>query len=205
MLQFINIFTAPRSLTVQKTVGGNAYSTDCDFEFTVYFDSIEPGRVIKGTLVKRNGETESIEKTVTAAAEGDKEKPGGSISFTLKAYEAMTFDGLPCDTKYSITEKPAAGYSTEASRNGQKTEIRDNGITGEITAGSGETVVFKNSRSEYVYTGCSLNITKKVTGIDNSDKSRELMKNYYAVVNYGDKDIILAGFKWNGSCWQSST
>ena len=31
------------------------------------------------------------------------------------------------------------------------------------------------------------------------------MKNYYAVVNYGDKDIILTGFKWNGSCWQSST
>ena len=31
------------------------------------------------------------------------------------------------------------------------------------------------------------------------------MKNYYAVVNYGDKDIILIGFKWNGSCWQSST
>ena len=205
VLQFINIFTAPRSLTVQKTVGGNAYSTDCDFEFTVYFDSFEPGTVIKGTLIKRNGETENIEKTVTAAAEGDKEKPGGSISFTLKAYEAVTFDALPRDTKYSIKEKPVAGYSTEASRNGQKTEIRDNEVTGEITAGSGETVVFKNSRSEYVYTGCSLNITKKVTGIDNSDKSRELMKNYYAVVNYGDKDIILAGFKWNGSCWQSST
>lgn len=205
VLQFINIFTAPRSLTVQKTVGGNAYSTDCDFEFTVYFDSFEPGTVIKGTLIKRNGETENIEKTVTAAAEGDKEKPGGSISFTLKAYEAVTFDALPRDTKYSIKEKPVAGYSTEASRNGQKTEIRDNEVTGEITAGSGETVVFKNSRSEYVYTGCSLNITKKVTGIDNSDKSRELMKNYYAVVNYGDKDIILTGFKWNGSCWQSST
>ena len=31
------------------------------------------------------------------------------------------------------------------------------------------------------------------------------MKNYYAVVNCGDKDIILTGFKWNGSCWQSST
>ena len=205
VLQFINIFTAPRSLTVQKNVEGNAYSTDCDFEFTVYFDSFEPGTVIKGTLIKRNGETENIEKTVTAAAEGDKEKPGGSISFTLKAYEAVTFDALPRDTKYSIKEKPVAGYSTEASCNGQKTEIRDNEVTGEITAGSGETVVFKNSRSEYVYTGCSLNITKKVTGIDNSDKSRELMKNYYAVVNCGDKDIILAGFKWNGSCWQSST
>lgn len=205
VLQFINIFTAPRSLTVQKTVGGNAYSTDYDFEFTVYFDSFEPGTVIKGTLVKRNGETATIEKTVTAAAEGDKEKPGGSISFTLKAYEAMTFDGLPRDTKYSVTEKPAAGYSTEASRNGQKTEIKDNGVTGEITAGSGETVVFKNSRSEYVYTGCSLNITKKVTGIDSSEKSRELMKNYYAVVNYGDKDIILTDFTWNGSCWQSKT
>lgn len=205
VLQFINIFTAPRSLMVQKTVGGNAYSTDYDFEFTVYFDSFEPGTVIKGTLVKRNGETENIEKTVTAAAEGDKEKPGGSISFTLKAYEAMTFDGLPGNTKYSVTEKSAAGYSTEASRNGQKTETRDNKVTGEITAGSGETVVFKNSRSEYVYTDCSLNITKKVTGIDNSEKSRELMKNYYAVVNYGDKDIILTDFTWNGSCWQSKT
>lgn len=52
VLQFINIFTAPRSLTVQKTVGGNAYSTDCDFEFTVYFDSFEPGTVIKGHLSK---------------------------------------------------------------------------------------------------------------------------------------------------------
>lgn len=205
VLQFINIFTAPRSLTVQKTVGGNAYSTDCDFEFTVYFDSFEPGAVIKGTIIRRNGEKENIEKTVTAVAEGDKEKPGGSISFTLKAYESMTFDGLPGNTKYSVSEKPAAGYSTEASRNGQKTEIRDNEVTGEITAGSGETVVFKNSRSEYVYTGCSLNITKKVTGIDNSDKSRELMKNYYAVVNYGDKDIILTDFMWNGSCWQSKT
>ena len=205
VLQFVNIFTAPRSLTVQKTVGGNACSTDYDFEFTVYFDSLEPGRVIKGTLVKRNGETANIEKTVTAAAEGDKEKPGGGISFSLKAYESMTFDSLPRDTKYSVTEKPAAGYSTEATRNGQKTEIKDNEVTGEITAGSGETVVFKNSRSEYVYTGCSLNITKKVTGIDNSEKSRELMKNYCAVVNYGDKDIILTDFTWNGSCWQSKT
>ena len=205
VLRFINLFTAPRSLTIQKTVGGNAYSTDYDFEFTVYFDSFEPGTIIKGKLIKRNGEAENIEKTVTAVTESDKEKPGGSISFTLRAYEAMIFDGLPGDTKYSVTEKPAAGYSTEASRNGQKTEIRDSGVSGEIRAGSGETVVFKNSRSEYVYTGCSLNITKKVTGIDNSDKSRELMKDYCAVVNYGDKDIILSDFKWNGSCWQSST
>lgn len=205
VLRYINLFTAPRSLTVQKTVGGNAYSTDYDFEFTVYFDSFEPGTIIKGKLIKRNGEAENIEKTVTAVTESDKEKPGGSISFTLRAYEAMIFDGLPGDTKYSVTEKPAAGYSTEASCNGQKTEIRDSGVSGEIRAGSGETVVFKNSRSEYVYTGCSLNITKKVTGIDNSDKSRELMKDYCTVVNYGDKDIILSDFKWNGSCWQSST
>ena len=205
VLQFINIFTAPRSLTVQKTVGGNAYSTDYDFEFTVYFDSIEPGTVIKARHITRNGESENLEKTTAALSEEDKENAGGKITFSLKAYEAMIFDGIPKDTGYAVTEKPAAGYSTEAVQNGQKTEIGDNGLRGRIRAYSGENVVFKNSRSEYVYTGCSLNITKKVTGLDGSDKAAELMKDYYAVVSCGSREIILKDFKWNGTCWQSRT
>lgn len=204
-LQFVNIFTAPRSLTVQKAVGGNAYSTDYDFEFTVYFDSIEPGTVIKARHITRNGESENLEKTTAALSEEDKESAGGKITFSLKAYEAMIFDGIPKDTGYAVTEKPAAGYSTEAVQNGQKTEIGDNGLRGRIRAYSGENVVFKNSRSEYVYTGCSLNITKKVTGLDGSDKAAELMKDYYAVVSCGSREIILKDFTWNGTCWQSRT
>lgn len=67
---------------------------------------------------------------MTAAAEGDKEKPGGSISFTLKAYEAVTLTlcretrntQLRKNRSQATVQKPPA---TE-----QKTEIRDNEVTG---------------------------------------------------------------------------
>lgn len=201
VLQFVNIFTAPRSLTIQKTVGGNAYSTTYDFEFTVCFDELEPGTAIKGKYISRNGEAKIIEKTTEAGEAGS----GSVIRFTLKAYETMVLEDIPKNTQYTVTEKETPGYTTEAAHNGQKLQTAKEGISGEIRAYSGETVVFKNSRSEYVYIGCRLDITKKVTGIDNSNSSRKLMQNYCATVSCGDREIILKDFKWNGTCWQSST
>ncbi len=90
-IQYVNAKKAPGSLTVSKTVAGNAGETDKDFHFTVTLDD---------TAI--NGEF------------GEMEFTNGVAEFTLKHGESKTAVGLSAGLGYTVTETEADqdGYAT---------------------------------------------------------------------------------------------
>ncbi len=82
------------NLTISKTVGGNAGSTEKAFEFTVTLSNAS-GQPLTGSYSYTGSSTGSITS-------------GGKIS--LKHGESVTIAGLPVGTKYKVTE---ADYSAE--------------------------------------------------------------------------------------------
>ena len=122
---FNNTTKPTGSLTISKTVSGNAASTTKEFTFTV-------------TLMQ-NGDTPNNEVTF-----GDVTFINGVATFKLKARDVKTITGIPAGFDYTVTESDNNGYTVTV--NGQNTAT----ATGKIMAGKTTEVAFNNHKS-YVY------------------------------------------------------
>ena len=122
---FNNTTKPTGSLTISKTVSGNAASTTKEFTFTV-------------TLMENN-DTWNGEIIF-----GDVTFTNGVATFKLKAGASKTITGIPAGFDYTVTESDNNGYTVTV--NGQNTAT----ATGKIMAGKTTEVVFNNHKS-YVY------------------------------------------------------
>lgn len=120
------------SLTVSKTVAGNAGETNKDFHFTVTLDD----KTISGTF-------------------GDMTFTNGEATFTLKHGESKTASNLPEGIGYEVTEANTDGYTTTAT--GDKGTIAKDGTataaftnTKGSTGGGGSSSGSKNKKPSKV-------------------------------------------------------
>ncbi len=108
------------SLTVSKTVGGNAGDQSKAFRFTVTLKDTD-GQPVSGTF-------------------GDAVFTNGETTFQLKSGESKTITGIPTGMAYTVAE-------AEANQDGYATTVSDSG-SGKITT-AGSTVAFTNIKNEF--------------------------------------------------------
>lgn len=128
---FNNTTKPTGSLTISKTVSGNAASTTKEFTFTV-------------TLME-NGDTPNNEVTF-----GDVTFINGVATFKLKARDVKTITGIPAGYDYTVTESDNNGYIVSATVDGKTATLKNNMLGGTIAAGAETKVAFNNHKS-YVY------------------------------------------------------
>ncbi len=128
---FNNTTKPTGSLTISKTVSGNAASTTKEFTFTV-------------TLMQ-NGDTPNNEVTF-----GDVTFINGVATFKLKARDVKTINGLPDGIRYTVQELDSNGYTVSAKVNDDPVPLENNMFKGNIVAGAETKVVFNNHKS-HVY------------------------------------------------------
>lgn len=120
-----NNTTAPGSLTISKTVSGNAADKNKEFTFTL--------------MLTKNA------VTLTGKAEyGGFTFEDGKYTFTLKHGDVKTITGIPAGFDYTVTESDNNGYTVTV--DGRNTTT----ATGAIEAGVTKTITFNNHKS-YVY------------------------------------------------------
>jgi pilin isopeptide linkage protein len=129
-----NNTTAPGSLTISKTVSGNAASTTKEFTFIV--------KLIPNSDTTNNN---IIYGNVTNVTVIDDE-----ISFKLKAGDSKTINGLPDGIRYTVQELDSNGYTVSAKVNDDPVQLENNMLEGTIAAGVETKIVFNNHKS-YVY------------------------------------------------------
>lgn len=128
---FNNTTKPTGSLTISKTVSGNAASTTKEFTFTV-------------TLME-NGDTPNNEVTF-----GDVTFTNGVATFKLKARDVKTINGLPDGIRYTVQELDSNGYTVSAKVNDDPVTLENNMYADTIAAGVETKIVFNNHKS-YVY------------------------------------------------------
>ena len=118
---FVNTREKPGSLTINKTVAGNAGDPSKKFNFTVTLD----------------GAPDTYSYTGTGGADSGTIQSGGTVS--LAHGESITINGLPKGTKYNVVEDDysSEGYSTVAS-----------GASGEIVSGDTSSVTYVNTKDK---------------------------------------------------------
>ena len=173
---FNNTTKPTGSLTISKTVSGNAASTTKEFTFTV-------------TLMQ-NGDTPNNEVTF-----GDVTFINGVATFKLKARDVKTITGIPAGFDYTVTESDNNGYTVTV--NGQNTAT----ATGKIMAGKTTEVAFNNHKS-YVYPPnppIMDEIIVEITGNSDSvvyDGTEHSVKGYTVKISdprYTEKDFTFTG------------
>ena len=122
---FRNTTNPTGSLTISKTVSGNAASTTKEFTFKVML--LQNANMLKG---------EATYGSVTFT--------NGEATIKLKHKESVTITGIPAGLNYAVTESDNNGYTVTV--NGQNTAT----ATGNIKAGETSTAAFKNTKN-YVY------------------------------------------------------
>lgn len=122
---FNNTTKPTGSLTISKTVSGNAASTTKEFTFKVML--LQNANMLKG---------EATYGSVTFT--------NGEATIKLKHKESVTITGIPAGLNYAVTESDNNGYTVTV--NGQNTAT----ATGNIKAGETSTAAFKNTKN-YVY------------------------------------------------------
>lgn len=120
-----NNTTKPGSLTISKTVSGNAADKNKEFTFTL--------------TLSKNGEIIPGEVTY-----GDLTFKDGKYTFTLKHNGSVTITSIPAGLDYTVTESDNNGYTVTV--NGENTAT----AKGIIKAGETSTAAFKNTKN-YVY------------------------------------------------------
>lgn len=132
---FPNTYSAG-SLKVTKTVDGNLGDKTKYFEFTVTLTGVE-GKTYADSYAVTGGSADAKNPTTIAV--------GVPTKFNLKHGDTITIENLPYDVTYTVTETPAAGYTTEKT-----------GDTGKINAVV-QTAAFTNTKNGEVDTGVVLN------------------------------------------------
>ena len=130
-LPTFNNTTKPGSLTISKTVSGNAASTTKDFTFTVTLTM--GGEAMPGEM--KYGDTTFI---------------NGVAIIKLKAGDSKTINGLPDGIRYTVQELDSNGYTVSAKVNGEPKQLENNMLGGTIAAGVETKVDFINHKS-HVY------------------------------------------------------
>lgn len=128
---FNNTTKPTGSLTISKTVSGNAASKDKEFTFTV-------------TLMENN-DTWNGEIIF-----GDVTFTNGVATFKLKAGASKTITGIPAGFDYTVTESDNNGYTVSAKVNDDPVTLENNMYADTIAAGVETKVAFNNHKS-YVY------------------------------------------------------
>ena len=171
-----NNTTKPGSLTISKTVSGNAASRDKEFTFTL--------------TLSKNGEIIPGEVTY-----GDTTFENGQYTFTLKHNGSKIITGIPAGLNYAVTESDNNGYTVTV--NGQNTTM----ATGTIAAGETSTAAFKNTKN-YVYPPnppIMDEIIVEITGSSDSvvyDGTEHSVKGYTVKISdprYTEKDFTFTG------------
>ena len=180
----ISFFTAPGSLTISKTVSGNAASTTKKFTFTVELTPPPPVDMPKPLAAKTT--TENGKRTVT---------------FKLADGGTYTITDLPAGTTYTVTESDNNGYTVSATVNGQTATLKNNMLGGTIAAGAETKVEFKNTKN-YVYPPnppIMDEIIVEITGNSDSvvyDGTEHSVKGYTVKISdprYTEKDFTFTG------------
>lgn len=122
---FHNTTKPTGSLTISKTVSGNAASTTKEFTFKVML--LQNANMLKGEVTY-----------------GNVKFTNGEATIKLKHNESKTITGIPAGLNYAVTESDNNGYTVTV--NGINTTM----ATGNIKAGETSTAAFKNTKS-YVY------------------------------------------------------
>lgn len=120
-----NNTTKPGSLTISKTVSGNAASTTKEFTFKVML--LQNANMLRGEVTY-----------------GNVKFTNGEATIKLKHNESVTITGIPAGLNYGVTESDNNGYTVTV--NGENTTL----ATGTIAAGKTSTAAFKNTKN-YVY------------------------------------------------------
>lgn len=120
-----NNTTKPGSLTISKTVSGNAASTTKEFTFKVML--LQNANMLEGEVTY-----------------GNVKFTNGEATIKLKHNESVTITGIPAGLNYGVTESDNNGYTVTV--NGENTTL----ATGTIAAGKTSTAAFKNTKN-YVY------------------------------------------------------
>lgn len=131
---FNNTTKPTGSLTISKTVSGNAASTTKEFTFIV--------KLIPNSDTTNNN---IIYGNVTNVTVIDNE-----ISFKLKAGDSKTINGLPDGIRYTVQELDSNGYTVSAKVNDDPVTLENNMFKGNIVAGAETKVAFNNHKS-HVY------------------------------------------------------
>lgn len=131
---FNNTTKPTGSLTISKTVSGNAASTTKEFTFIV--------KLIPNSDTTNNN---IIYGNVTNVTVIDNE-----ISFKLKAGDSKTINGLPDGIRYTVQEIDSNGYTVSAKVNDDPVQLENNMLEGTIAAGVETKIVFNNHKS-HVY------------------------------------------------------
>lgn len=173
---FNNTTKPTGSLTISKTVSGNAASTTKEFTFTL--------------TLSKNGEIITGEVTY-----GDLTFKDGKYTFTLKHNGSVTITGIPAGLDYTVTESDNNGYTVTV--NGENTAT----AKGIIKAGETSTAAFKNTKN-YVYPPnppIMDEITVEITGNSDSvvyDGTEHSVKDY--TVKISDPRYTEADFTFTG-------
>lgn len=171
-----NNTTKPGSLTISKTVSGNAASTTKEFTFKVML--LQNANMLKGEVTYGN---------VTFT--------DGVATFKLKHNGSVTITGIPAGLNYAVTELDSNGYTVTV--NGQNTTM----ATGTIAAGETSTAAFKNTKN-YVYPPnppIMDEIIVEITGNSDSvvyDGTEHSVKDYTVKISdprYTEKDFTFTG------------
>lgn len=130
------------TLNVKKLVTGNMGDTNKDFTFKVKFEA-DTGR--------------SIKSAITYSIAGGTEQTVGTnneVTFTLKHDQTATFNNVPYDVTYTVTETADDKYETSYQVNGADAV---SGLEAQNAMDSDtENVVFTNDRTTPVDTGITL-------------------------------------------------
>ncbi len=173
---FHNTTKPTGSLTISKTVSGNAASTTKEFTFKVML--LQNANMLKGEVTY-----------------GNVKFTDGVATFELKHNESVTITGIPAGLNYAVTESDNNGYTVTV--NGINTTM----ATGNIKAGETSTAAFKNTKS-YVYPPnppIMDEITVEITGNSDSvvyDGTEHSVKGY--TVKISDPRYTEADFTFTG-------
>lgn len=182
---FNNTTKPTGSLTISKTVSGNAASTTKEFTFIV--------KLIPNSDTTNNN---IIYGNVTNVTVIDNE-----ISFKLKAGDSKTINGLPDGIRYTVQELDSNGYTVSAKVNGEPKQLENNMLGGTIVAGVETKVDFINHKSHVYPPNPPImdEITVEITGNSDSvvyDGTEHSVKGY--TVKISDPRYTEADFTFTG-------
>ena len=179
---FNNTTKPTGSLTISKTVSGNAASTTKEFTFTV-------------TLME-NGDPWNGEATY-----GGVTFTNGVATFKLKAGDSKTITGIPAGFDYTVTESDSNGYTVSAKVNDDPVQLENNMYADTIAAGVETKVVFNNHKSHVYPPNPPImdEIIVEITGNSDSvvyDGTEHSVKGYTVKISdprYTEKDFTFTG------------
>ena len=152
------------SLIVEKRIAGNMAYDQQDFTFTAkllkpQYNTDEDGNVTSSYYV------DSGLNFTNSTAEGFTPEGNNGVTFTLKANEFITLNGIPYGYSVSVTESGTAGYTVKTSQDGGSNWSTPTaaGADGSDTVGPftydadvQPKVIFKNTNNATIDTGVTL-------------------------------------------------